>query len=99
VTLLREAKPVEHRVWAADVLGACDGWTNPHVVQALVASARSDIAPAVRAMCVHSLGRMNVRTMAVLSVVQTAKSDSDAHVRAEAEQALRALSSEPVAMR
>jgi hypothetical protein len=96
---LREAAQVEQRVWAADVLGACDGWSCPKVVEGLVNAARTDKSAAVRAVCVHSLARMNVRTLSVLSTVQALKNDSDAKVRTAAEQALRTLSNEPVAMR
>jgi hypothetical protein len=95
--ILRDAARPEHRTWAADVLGSFDGWTNPKVVDGLVKAAREDKSPAVRAVCARNLGRMNVRSMAVLSAVQTLKSDPDANVRAEAEKALRVLSNEPVA--
>ena len=95
--ILRDAARPEHRAWAADVLGSFDGWTNPKVVAGLGAAARDDKAATVRLICARNLGRMNVRTMAVLSAVQALKSDADAAVRAEAEKALHLLNNEPVA--
>jgi hypothetical protein len=88
---LREAVDPGQREWAAHGLAAYDGWTNPQAVQALVAGARGDAAAPVRAACLRSLARMNVRTLPVLSAVQALKADADPRVRAEAEQALRQL--------
>jgi hypothetical protein len=88
VGLLREAPSAEQREWAANGLGAWDGWTNPQAVQALIGAARCDSSPAVRAACVRSLGRMNVGTLPVVSAVQALKGDSDPRVRHEADQAM-----------
>jgi HEAT repeats len=97
LAILRGADRPEHRAWAADVLGSFDGWTNPKVVEGLVAAARDDKAASVRGICARNLGRMNVRTMIVISVMQSLKADPDATVRTEAEKALRLLNNEPVA--
>jgi hypothetical protein len=92
LSMLRDSVQPEQREWAADCLAACDGWTNPKVVEALTAAARGDQAPMVRAACVRSLGRMEVRTIPVVSVVQSSKADCDPRVRHEAELALAKLS-------
>src|SRR5262249_40378922 len=90
--VLGNSPPAAQREGAALSLGAFDGWLNPALVQGLVVAARADAAPNVRAASLYSLGRMNVRTLPVISTVQAAKADTDPRVRAEAERALAILS-------
>jgi hypothetical protein len=91
LTVLRDSAYPDQREQAADSLAGCDGWTNPQVVQTLVHAAKNDEAPLVRAACLRTLARMDVRTMPVLAVVQAGKGDADPRVRYEAEQALTKL--------
>jgi hypothetical protein len=93
VAMLQAGQSPQQREWAANALAGVDGWNSPKVVQALVAAARADADPTVRAACLHTLGRMNVRTLPVVACAQALKSDSDPRVRAEAEQTLRLLGS------
>ncbi len=92
IGVLRDSIQPEERAKAADVLGACDGWANPGVVQALIEAARSDADPPVRAACLRSLSRMNVRTLPVATIAQALRTDPDPHVRTEAEQVLKQVS-------
>lgn len=85
---LRESPYPAQREWAATNLATFDWRANPHIVAALVESARHDPAATVRASCVYSLGRMNVASEPVLATLQTLRNDGDPRVRQEAEQAL-----------
>jgi hypothetical protein len=91
MVVLHTGAGAQQRIWAAQTLSSCDGWTNPEVMQALVKSARSDSDAGVRAACVRSIGRMNVCTLPVITAMQEMKSDRDPQVRAEVDQALRQL--------
>ncbi len=92
IAVLHDSIDPEERETAAATLGACDGWSNPKVVQALVEAARSDAAPLVRAASLRSLTRMNVRTLPVATVAQALKTDPDPRVRTEAEQVIKQIS-------
>ena len=91
IGVLRDSIHPEERARAAEALGACDGWASPNVVQALIEAARSDAEPPVRAACLRSLSRMNVRTLPVATVAQALRTDPDPHVRTEAEQVLKQM--------
>ncbi len=91
ISVLRDSFQPEERARAAEALGACDGWASPHVVQALIEAARTDADPPVRAACLRSLSRMNVRTMPVATVAETLRTDPDPRVRTEAEQVLKQI--------
>ncbi len=91
IAVLQAGSRPEQRIWAAQTLGACDGWTNPDVMEALVKAARGDSHTAVRAACVRCLGRMSVNTLPVLTALQEMNGDRDLGVRAESEQALHQL--------
>ncbi|HVS37879.1 MAG TPA: HEAT repeat domain-containing protein [Gemmataceae bacterium] len=91
IAVLHDSINPEEREKAANALGGCDGWANPNVVRGLVEAARSDAAPLVRAACLHSLTRMNIRTLPVATVAQALKTDPDPRVRSEAEQALKQI--------
>jgi hypothetical protein len=97
IQVLHTDKEVRHRVWAADMLSAYDGWTNSHVVQALVGSAHRDEAPLVRIACLRSLGRMNIRTTNVLTTVEVMHGDPDPNVRAEAQRVHKLLTAHQAA--
>jgi hypothetical protein len=79
------------REWAAESLSALDWRANPKVVAAMIACAREDPAPTVRAACVRSLARMKANTPEVISAITTLKSDSDPRVRLEVDQALKSI--------
>jgi hypothetical protein len=91
LSLLRDSLYPSQREWAAQHLSAHDWHAQPEVVDGLLAAAREDPAPAVRAECVRALVRMKVETVPVVSAMQALKADTDPHVRQEAEQALTAL--------
>jgi len=60
-------------------------------VQALLAAAKADPAPMVRACCVRSLMKMQVNTVPVVEAVRQLKSDPDPRVRDAVGEALVAL--------
>jgi hypothetical protein len=91
LAMLRESLYPSEREWAADKLAVVDWRTNGQVVDALVMGAKEDPAPAVRAGCVRTLGRMNANTMPVVTAVNGLKSDTDPRVQREVEQALARL--------
>lgn len=91
---LRDSLLPSEREVAADRLTRADWRAEPQVIEALVAAARADPAPAVRAACVRSLGKMNVNLVPVVNVVRSLKTDSDLRVRQEVEQTLATLAGE-----
>jgi hypothetical protein len=88
---LRESLYPSERETAADQLSQCDWRSQPGVVHALVAGAKSDPAPLVRVACLRSLGRMKVNTLPAVEAVKALKTDSDVRVRQEAEETLKVL--------
>jgi hypothetical protein len=93
LTTLRDALYPSHREWAAENLAETNTQVHPEVVDALLRSARHDSAASVRAVCVHSLAKLNARTDAVVTTLRSLKDDSDARVRLEVDQALTTLGS------
>jgi hypothetical protein len=91
LSVLHDSAYPDQREWAANSLAAYDGWRNPQVVQALIGAAKNDEAPMVRAACLRSLARMDVRSMPVLAAMQAGQTDGDPRVRYEADQALTRL--------
>jgi hypothetical protein len=91
ISTLRESMLPSEREMAADTLAQVDWKSEPHVVKTLVDVAGKDPAPVVRASCVRALGKMKANTLPVVQAVQALKSDSDARVRQEVEQALSIL--------
>ncbi|MFO0930366.1 MAG: HEAT repeat domain-containing protein [Gemmataceae bacterium] len=91
---LRGSLLPSEREMAADRLTRVDWRAEPQVVGALLTAAKGDPAPAVRAACVRSLGKMNVNLVPVVNVVRTLKADTDVRVRQEVEQTLATLGGE-----
>lgn len=88
---LRDAVLPSEREMAVDRLRRCDWKRQPEVVEGLTQAAKSDPAATVRAACVRALGRMNVNTMPVFTVLTELKDDSDLRVRQEVDLALAAM--------
>ena len=88
---LRDSLYPSQREAAADALAGRDWHAQPQIVEELVKAAREDPAPVVKAECVRVLVRMNVNKASVVAACQALKSDPDARVRKEAEQALLVL--------
>jgi hypothetical protein len=88
---LRDSFLPSERESAALRLSKLDWKTNEPVVHALLTAACQDPAATVRAGCVRSLAKMKCNTMPVVSAIQSLKTDSDARVQQEAEQALATL--------
>jgi hypothetical protein len=91
LAMLKDSLYPSQREWAADCLSQQEWRSQPQVVQALVAAAKDDPAPAVRAGCVRALGRMGANTPEAVTAVAALRSDGDPRVRQEAELALPAL--------
>jgi hypothetical protein len=89
----------EARENAVNALQNVNWQTNPQVVQSLLAAARQDESPAVRAACVRCLAKLNVNTVPVVSTVQALRADADPRVQYEAEQALARLASDQAVQR
>jgi hypothetical protein len=88
---LRTSLYPSQREWAADRLTSSDWRTQPQVIDGLVAAARSDPAPLVRAGCLRALARMHATCEPSLAVASELKGDADTRVRQEAEQTLKVL--------
>lgn len=93
--MLQNSPYPSHREWAADTLAGMDGRPHPLVVAALLRSASSDPAPAVRASCVRGLVSLRANSPAVLASLEALRADADANVRQEAQGALTALTAGP----
>jgi hypothetical protein len=91
LALLKDSLFPSQREWAAECLSRRDWQAQPQVVRALLTAAREDPAATVRASCVRALAAMKVCAPSVLATVQALKSDPDARVRHEVEEALPAL--------
>jgi hypothetical protein len=88
---LKDSLCPSERETAAEQLSELNWRMQPLVVESLMKSAREDPAPTVRAACVHALAHMKVDTPAACALVRDLRSDSDALVRQEADEALSAL--------
>jgi hypothetical protein len=88
---LKDALCPSHREMAAERLGELNWRVQPQVVESLMKAAREDPAASVRAACVHALAHMQANTAAVVAAMRDLKTDSDPHVRQEAEEALATL--------
>ena len=86
-TLLRDSVYPSQREWAAETLASMDWRRQPQIVDALVAAAKQDPAPTVRAECVRFLGRMQANAPAAAEAVKALRTDSDDRVRQAAEEA------------
>jgi hypothetical protein len=89
--MLRDSLYPSQREMAAQRLGKCDWKADAEAMAALLAGAKDDPAPLVRAACVRALAVMKANTLPVVAALQALKSDKDVRVRHEAEQALSAL--------
>jgi hypothetical protein len=85
---LQDSLYPSHREWAAERLAGFNWHTNPEVVKVLLAGAKDDPAPAVRACCVRSLGRLKVNTVDVVAALEKLEKDDDPRVRNEVKQCL-----------
>jgi hypothetical protein len=90
-SLLKDSLYPSQREWAAESLAGMDWKANPAVLQALLAGARDDPAPAVRATCIRCLARMKAVTPQVMAALQGLKTDTDPRVRQEVDQAMVSL--------
>jgi hypothetical protein len=88
---LKDALCPSQREMAAERLAELNWRMQPQVVESLMKAAREDPAASVRAACVHALAHMQVNTPAVVAAMRELKTDSDPHVRQEAEEALATL--------
>jgi hypothetical protein len=88
---LRDSLYPSERELAAERLASADWRAEPEVAQALLAGARSDPAPAVRASCVRALGQMRINTVPVVAGVRALKDDADPRVRHEVQRALAVM--------
>jgi hypothetical protein len=85
---LRDSIYPSQREYAAGRLASLEWRSHGDAVQALIAGAREDPAPLVRAACVRALARMQCNSPAVVSTLQALKTDGDPRVLHEVEQAL-----------
>ncbi len=88
---LKDSLRPSERETAAEQLSELNWRMQPLVVQSLMKSAREDPAATVRAACVHALAHMKVDAPAAVALVRELRSDRDAIVRQEAEEALHTL--------
>jgi hypothetical protein len=88
VGILRTSLYPSQREWSADYLAKLDWRAHPQVLPALLAAAKEDPAPTVRAACTLCLGRMSVNPELVSGTLQGLKADPDAGVRQAAEETL-----------
>lgn len=93
--MLRESDYPSQREWAADQLAEQRWHSNPQVVNALLAAAKEDPAPMVRACCVRCLMKMQVQTLPVANVLQQLQEDTDPRVRDAVSEALTAMGIPP----
>jgi len=91
IQMLRDSDFPSQREWAADQLAGLNWRNYPQAVQALLAGAKADPAPMVRACCVRSLMKMQVNTVPVVEAMRQLKSDPDPRVRDAVGEALVAL--------
>jgi hypothetical protein len=91
VEVLKTALYPSQREYAAQCLASEDWRTHSKVVEALLAGAKADPAPAVRAGCVRALAHMKVNTPDAVALVESLKFDTDARVRQAASDALADL--------
>lgn len=91
MTVLRDSLYPSQREWAAESMASVDWRAHPEVVTALVKASREDPAATVRAGCIRCMAKMNANTPSVIQAVQSLKTDADARVRQEADQALNSL--------
>jgi hypothetical protein len=91
LTALKDSLRPSERESAAEQLSELNWRMQPLVVESLMKSAREDPAATVRAACVHALAHMKVDSPAAVALVRDLRSDRDAIVRQEAEEALHTL--------
>ncbi len=96
---LKDSLRPSERERAAEQLGDLNWKAQPLVVEHLVESARTDPATSVRAACVHALAQMKANSKEVVALVEKLKSDSNASVRHEAEEAYETLGFQPASHR
>lgn len=88
---LKDSLRPSEREAAAEQLSELNWRIQPQVVASLMKAAHDDPAATVRAACIHALAHMKVDSPAALDLVRQLKSDRDAQVRHEAEEAQNAL--------
>jgi len=88
---LREALYPSQREMAAEGLASLDCRAFPQVFEALLAAAKDDPAPTVRATCVRCMTGLSVPPTLRQMTVQTLRADTDPRVRQEAENGLARL--------
>jgi hypothetical protein len=91
VKTLTSSRHAEMREFAAKNLGACDGYANPYVAQALLNASYRDSSVTVRVACIKAMVKMNLSVPPVVETLKVLKSDKNANVRDEATQALAKL--------
>jgi hypothetical protein len=91
LSMLKNALYPSHREIAAMQLSAFNCQQFPHVVRALLTSAKHDPAATVRAACVGGLMKMQVQSAELVAVLHQLRNDADPRVHHEVEQALARL--------
>ncbi len=89
-TLQASISPLQ-RETAVNQLSTCDWRANPQIVTVLLTTAKEDPVGMVRVAAVTGLARMGIATDAVVATFTQLKTDADARVRMEAEQALKGI--------
>jgi hypothetical protein len=90
-TSLHDSLLPSQREAAAECLANLDWHEHPDAVLALTQAAKEDPAVCVRTCCIRGLAKMNVRTAAVLTTLEGLRTDGNAKVRQEAEEALACI--------
>jgi hypothetical protein len=90
IAMLQEALYPSQREWAAEQLMSSQR-NDPDVARCLILAAREDPAATVRMMCARYLSRMRVGQLPIVETLREMTRDSDARVRHEAEEALKAI--------
>jgi hypothetical protein len=88
VQTLRDALYPTQREVAAETLATVDCRVYPQVFDSLLAAAKDDPAPTVRATCIRCLAGMNINPTVMSVTLQALRADADPRVRYEADQAL-----------
>ena len=91
ITTLERGTSCEESLAAAFSLANSNWKTNPEVVQALATAALHNPMQPVRVTSIRCLAALRINTPNVRTTLQTLKSDRDATIRSEAEQALNSV--------
>ncbi|HVS39143.1 MAG TPA: HEAT repeat domain-containing protein [Gemmataceae bacterium] len=93
--VLKDSLYPSQREWAAETLASMDWHHQPEIVDMLVAGAKADPAPGVRAECLHSLAKMQADTVPAVEAAKALQSDANDEVRQAAVEAYKALTASP----